>query len=82
MLFNYLINIEPLRSGRLSSPLRGTTPRFHGDNHLQITSPVSLAHSVPITNPISPLSTARDLSKDYEKASMDFTDVEGRRHFL
>lgn len=63
------------------------TPRFNeGGKSVSSPNPISLTHSVPITNGHNgyssntleiPLSKSRDVSKEREKSSMDFTDIEG-----
>lgn len=82
-------SIEPLRAGRLSSPLRATIPLFPDQSNLPSTllnSPVSLTHSMPTSNGSINYSTSsssdvgleRSRSKEQDKSAMDFTDIESK----
>ena len=85
--------LEPIRNGRLSSPLRNITPLFseHGNpQSISITSPLPLGHSMPPSNANTDFTThslgialerSPDLSKECGKQPMDYTDLEGNASF-
>ena len=79
-----------MRNGRLSSPLRAINPLFgeHANpQSISITSPLSLGHSVPLTNGSTHFTTqsvgisldrSPEINKEREKQPMDYTDLEGK----
>ena len=81
--------LEPMRNGRMSSPLRAINPLFgeHANpQSISITSPLSLGHSVPLTNGSTHFTTqsvgisldrSPEINKEREKQPMDYTDLEG-----
>ncbi|CAF3934278.1 unnamed protein product, partial [Rotaria magnacalcarata] len=78
------VNSEPVRNGRLSSPLRAMNPSLNGNGHVRSISPVNLSPfhpSIGITSShenstVSTMMRSRDTSKEREREPMDYTDLE------
>lgn len=76
-----LSDLEPVSHGRLTSPLRSSTPTFNGNGNTRPTSPISsspLRHTVAITNYPNNTIRSRDVSREREREPLDYTDLEGR----
>jgi hypothetical protein len=77
-----LSDLEPVNHGRLTSPLRSSTPVFNGNGNTRPTSPISsspLRHTVAITNYPNSTIRSRDVSREREREPLDYTDLEGNR---
>jgi hypothetical protein len=85
--------IEPIKNGRLSSPLRLTTPLVNENGHIRSKSPTyssSLRPTITTTNTngnytnnsaVTAIERSRDVSREREKGPLDYTDLEGKSKF-
>lgn len=78
--------VEPVKNGRLSSPLRVPTNLFNEHGNHRATSPATLSPS-----PLRPMITttningttieqSREVSREREKGPFDYTDLEGKKY--
>jgi hypothetical protein len=79
--------IEPIIHGRLTSPLRSSTPQFNGNGNTRPTSPASsspLRHTIAATSASVNHSNnnirSREVSRERERGPLDYTDLEGNRN--
>jgi hypothetical protein len=83
-VYSLYLFIESLTNGRMTSPLRSSTPQFNGNGNTRPTSPASsspLRHTVAITSSNANYANnnirSRDASREREKEPLDYTDLEG-----
>jgi hypothetical protein len=85
--------IEPVKNGRLSSPLRTITPLFNEHGNTRSASPANLSTLRPIITTTKPngnytnnsavtaIERTREVSREREKGPLDYTDLEGKSKF-
>jgi hypothetical protein len=82
--YQFLYIIEPVMHGRITSPLRSSTPLFNGNGNTRPTSPAS---SSPLRHTIAATSSSvnyvnnihsREASRERERQPLDYTDLEGK----